>query len=514
MVHAMSNVALYVVLLQLCHVMAQPPGLEVWRQTAEFPRSIYLFSRRTCLAREHTQRCKGKRSSSWAVTILSYEENVAVYNMFPEYSDEEKQMDEIRYHWIGLYKYEKGLEVYKWRSLPPQMTNYTNWKAGDRPRPDTAHYFADMDFLDRGLWEIHDYPRRFRYICEDTNQCFEYCMNGGTCSIDPNTGNRNEICECPLGYIGRRCQAKSRTLPCDSNPCVNGATCMELEDGMSKIFRCSCTSGYRGTRCENDVDECALQANPCDQRGTNRCRNEFGDFECECLDGFKGDDCSQLKSDCSERPCEHGAICMDDGGRVRCQCPPFYTGAFCELGRYSCLSDLCLNGGTCLDIENGWRCVCSDGFSGDVCQTDVDECTELGYCSEFGCNNVQGSYSCRCPEGFKGPQCNTDINECATIVNPCYGRGDCTNVRGPAYTCTCRENYDPATRCAVRMKDCAPTGAPAAAAVADTVAQRSTAGVVAILVVIVAEVVIVVALGFVVLRWSTQVVTGYKTAQV
>ena len=113
MVHEVSNVALYVVLLQLCHVMAQPPGVDVWRQTADFPRSIYLFSNDTCLAREHTEKCKDKRSSSWAVTILSYEENVAVYRMFPGYSDEEKKMVEIRFHWIGLHKYERGLEIYK-----------------------------------------------------------------------------------------------------------------------------------------------------------------------------------------------------------------------------------------------------------------------------------------------------------------------------------------------------------------------------------------------------------------
>ena len=145
---------------------------------------------------------------------------------------------------------------------------------------------------------------------------------------------------------------------------------------------------------------------------------------------------------------------------------------------------------------------------------DVDECTELRYCRAHGCTNRPGSYSCNCPEGFTGPQCNTDINECATVVSPCYGRGLCVNVRGPHYQCQCTGGYDPSARCAHPMEVCE-TGGGQVDAVADVeTGQRSTAGVAAILVVIVAEVVIVAALGFVVLRQSTDVVTGYKTVKV
>ena len=55
------------------------------------------------------------------------------------------------------------------------------------------------------------------------------------------------------------------------------------------------------------------------------------------------------------------------------------------------------------------------------------------------------------------------------------------------------------------------TGGGQVDAVADVeTGQRSTAGVAAIIVVIVAEVVIVAALGFVVLRQSTDVVTSHK----
>ncbi|XP_042878589.1 sushi, von Willebrand factor type A, EGF and pentraxin domain-containing protein 1-like isoform X2 [Penaeus japonicus] len=93
-------------------------------------------------------------------------------------------------------------------------------------------------------------------------KCAKRCLNGGICL-------NNNICSCPPGYQGDRCQHAKCPLPC-----LHGGVC-------TGPHRCTCIPGYAGPRCETYVCESG-----CGERG--KC---IGPNVCHCDRGYTGPAC-------------------------------------------------------------------------------------------------------------------------------------------------------------------------------------------------------------------------------
>ncbi|GCB67967.1 hypothetical protein scyTo_0005233 [Scyliorhinus torazame] len=60
--------------------------------------------------------------------------------------------------------------------------------------------------------------------------------------------------------------------------CFNGGKCIE---GMSQL--CHCPEGFQGPRCQYDVNECGNDNGGCE----GQCCNTIGNFYCKCQEGLK-----------------------------------------------------------------------------------------------------------------------------------------------------------------------------------------------------------------------------------
>lgn len=94
------------------------------------------------------------------------------------------------------------------------------------------------------------------------SKCARKCRNGGICV-------RNNLCLCPSGFVGDRCQHAMCVAPC-----LNGGSCVGP-------YKCQCLPGYGGTRCQKHICE-----NGCGDRG--HC---IGPNVCHCDRGFTGPSC-------------------------------------------------------------------------------------------------------------------------------------------------------------------------------------------------------------------------------
>ncbi|RWS06834.1 protein shifted-like protein [Dinothrombium tinctorium] len=126
-------------------------------------------------------------------------------------------------------------------------------------------------------------------------ECDKRCANGGWC-------NKNKICECPKGYIGKYCQS-ALCYPV----CMNGGVC--VAPGV-----CSCADNYQGPHCEGGIcREKCLNGGKCVQKDT-----------CACRRGYYGPRCEYSKC---MIPCLNGGRCV---GVNRCRCRHGYVGSQCE----------------------------------------------------------------------------------------------------------------------------------------------------------------------------------------
>ena len=127
-------------------------------------------------------------------------------------------------------------------------------------------------------------------------ECDRNCANGGWC-------NRDKICECPVGYVGKHCTS-ALCYPA----CMNNGSC--TAPGI-----CTCTEGYQGPHCEGGIcREKCLNGGKCVQKDT-----------CTCTRGYFGSRCQYSK--CLENPCYNRGRCV---GINKCRCRNNFSGPQCQ----------------------------------------------------------------------------------------------------------------------------------------------------------------------------------------
>ena len=103
--------------------------------------------------------------------------------------------------------------------------------------------------------------------CQETIDCADNpCENGGICA--------NNVCQCPNGYEGSRCERMIDHCAQQNNQCMNGGTCRSHPE-MESPF-CDCPPEYTGQFCQDDVDECQVGNSPCVNGG--QCINQVSDY--------------------------------------------------------------------------------------------------------------------------------------------------------------------------------------------------------------------------------------------
>uniref|UniRef100_A0A915AIW5 EGF-like domain-containing protein n=1 Tax=Parascaris univalens TaxID=6257 RepID=A0A915AIW5_PARUN len=68
---------------------------------------------------------------------------------------------------------------------------------------------------------------------------------------------------------------------CTPELCHNGGTCVPVQNGTEQV--CYCPEGFQGTRCQYDINECLIDNGGCH----HDCVNTIGTFYCRCFPGFQ-----------------------------------------------------------------------------------------------------------------------------------------------------------------------------------------------------------------------------------
>ncbi|KAI4878960.1 hypothetical protein NFI96_004800, partial [Prochilodus magdalenae] len=299
------------------------------------------------------------------------------------------------------------------------------------------------------------------------------CFNGGRCS---DTGD--QVCECPAGFQGTRCQyvreqtdietspsARQRgvSLEIPSNVYVQSQNVNECENSNGGCegtccntigsFYCKCpegsTLGADGKTCQ-DIDECTELNGGCQQK----CVNTPGSYYCECSAGFRmhadARTCIAVNSCLVKNGgCEHTCVDLGDD-HYKCECRRDYQ--LKSDGRHCELKDLCLEGnGGCAQLcssENGLiECSCRTGYA---LAMDRQRCDGIEMEIVNGCEKDNGGCSHHCEHTTNGPTCScnhgyklaydlrTYTDECEGEESCCYQY--CKNYPG-GYECSCKPGY-------------------------------------------------------------------------
>ncbi|KAL2090378.1 hypothetical protein ACEWY4_015066 [Coilia grayii] len=208
---------------------------------------------------------------------------------------------------------------------------------------------------------------------------------------------------------------------CRPDTCLSGGRCRDLSDG----YACECPPGWVGRRCELHEDTCASA--PCVH---GNCSVVGLGYACECQLGYSGPQCDTEVDVCEEHQCANGATCLHGINMYACLCSENYTGSYCrnkieELPWYidvtkerrpklpvSICGDeqrnyTCFNGANC--SLQFLTCDCTTGFTGHRCEQEVDECK---------------SNPCHCCNLVN--RCEQEVDECKS--NPCLNGGYCRNL--------------------------------------------------------------------------------------
>lgn len=114
--------------------------------------------------------------------------------------------------------------------------------------------------------------------CE-TSLCHNYCLHG-SCDF---SSSGYPICRCIPGYRGNRCEHRI----CEDF-CLNGGSCV-IDSSHFHGIRCDCPMGYLGQRCESPTNPNHMCEVFCSSGGENRdvLWNQAGTFMCRCTEDTK-----------------------------------------------------------------------------------------------------------------------------------------------------------------------------------------------------------------------------------
>jgi len=167
--------------------------------------------------------------------------------------------------------------------------------------------------------------------CEERSVCFEFCFNGGVCTVVAGEPK----CECdPEKYEGVRCQSvKTTTAPptpptttnivCNYLPAdhCNTGTCVIVGDKAV----CKCPSTHTGENCENEVGG-AVGPGPGPGPGPGSVTNPPGPGAVTNPSSGNGGSANA----CSSNPCRNNRPCFENGNAYYCFCGTQFSGQNCE----------------------------------------------------------------------------------------------------------------------------------------------------------------------------------------
>uniref|UniRef100_A0A8C7XAN5 EGF-like-domain, multiple 7 n=1 Tax=Oryzias sinensis TaxID=183150 RepID=A0A8C7XAN5_9TELE len=123
-------------------------------------------------------------------------------------------------------------------------------------------------------------------VCQGHRLCSTYKTTYSLAyrQVSRTVSTSHSVPECCPGW--RRLHSTNCNQAVCRHLCINGGTCQRPN-------LCACPPGWTGDRCQTDVDECSGK-HPCVQR----CVNTAGSYRCACGDGFRlaadGQSCQTL----------------------------------------------------------------------------------------------------------------------------------------------------------------------------------------------------------------------------
>ncbi|CAH2315845.1 crumbs homolog 2 isoform X5 [Pelobates cultripes] len=200
----------------------------------------------------------------------------------------------------------------------------------------------------------------------------------------------------------------SGLLKCEQRTCMHGGTCLPRVRHAAimfwgSVYECKPWRGYSGDHCNVDINECS--ESPCENGALCLERSnqsyygqepEFGatfsysqasGYVCRCKPGFTGDNCVNEIDECESEPCQNSGSCIDFIDRFSCHCAPGYTGLVCSIDIDECEDSPCENGATCVDVVNDYLCICPAPVLDAVAWGGKNCSIKLEGCKEHRCQN-------------------------------------------------------------------------------------------------------------------------------
>ena len=252
------------------------------------------------------------------------------------------------------------------------------------------------------------------------------------------SGSTTRMCDATGSWSGSAptCEEIADCLP---NPCLNGGSC--TEDPGSGNYTCNCVSGYDGDNCENDIDECMGGLGPCDANGTSTCdgASPAGSYTCACNAGYSGMDCDGCAATyvssmvtmgtCVDDPCDPdpgtcvaSSVCFqdtDDTASCTETCDDMITnqdesdqdcGGMCGAN--------CADGADCGDDADCATAVCNftTGLCGQI--ADGETCSRDGECISDTCGVIVPRKCISCSDSIQNGD-ETGIDCGGATCPPC-----------------------------------------------------------------------------------------------